>query len=122
MGMPASASSTCKPSTLAKLALRLRSLTMDQEPEPGSKAAPFAAVLLEYIVTPPEARTRNWLATVVEIAVLVESAQINAPSWTAWAFWPAAKLKLPLAELLKPPGTVDAMPLAVLDLPPPMAL
>ena len=52
------------------------------------------------MVMPPVARTRNWLAAVDEITSPAVSAHTNAPSCSARACCPAAKLKLPLAVLL----------------------
>jgi hypothetical protein len=49
----------------------------------------------------------------------VESAQTKAPSWLAWAEFPAAKLLAPCAELNIPPGTVENDPLALFASPPP---
>src|SRR5258706_12151549 len=117
--MAPNASSTLRSSTLRKLAFRLRSLKIDQAPLPAGRLAPIVPAALVVNETPPEARTRNWLAAAAVSTAPVLSAQTNAPSCVACAFRPAAKLYWPLAELLNPPGMVAAMPLAVLDLPPP---
>src|SRR5438046_2606759 len=72
--------------------------------------------------TPPAARAENWLFAVEGKSKALESAHTRLPWWLALAWRPAARLKLPFAVLLLPPGTVEASPLAWLSVPPPTAL
>jgi hypothetical protein len=48
----------------------------------------------------------NWLSAVEAMSASVLSPQTKAPEWFDLARVPAAKLKLPAAVVLKPPGTV----------------
>src|SRR5215470_12075052 len=116
-----------RPSTAAKSALALRSLSEDQEPPPLARLTPAVGLpLLSTAVTkrtPPVARAANSLAAAELNGLLVveSSANRKVPAWAAWttAFVPAAKLLAPAAVLLVPPPTVAPPPLAVLPRPPP---
>src|SRR5215203_5037812 len=118
--MAASRWSTSLESIARKFASRLRSLSVDHAPEPGARLTPAvgAPVPASTALTkraPPTARAENWLLAVEGKSSAVESAHTNAPWWVALACLPAARLKLPPALLLLPPGTVDASPLAWLS-------
>jgi hypothetical protein len=90
--------------------LASRSLSVDQPPLPGASCTPAvelpAPSTAETMRVPPTARTVNWLAA-VEVNTGLESLSTNAPSCVAWDPLPAAKLNLPAAVLLSPPGTEE---------------
>jgi hypothetical protein len=67
---------------------------------------------------PPEARMLKVLAAGEVASRVVPSPHTNEPSLVAFACVPAAKLPIPPAVFLKPPGTAESRPLAVFWRPP----
>src|SRR5256885_1725266 len=66
----------------------------------------------------PVARIGNCLLAVEEKSGPRESAHTKEPACRALAWEPAAKEKLPRAQLRMPPGTVAPQPALVLRIPP----
>src|SRR5258706_15412547 len=99
--MLASFTSNARASTVAKLALAFTSLSEAHAPPPAASETPAVGVPVLLIAetnrAPPVARAVNSLDAVEEMTKLLLSAHTNAPSLTACARRPAAKLVVPVA-------------------------
>src|SRR5690348_12999489 len=111
---------TSSPEIVWKLALRLRSDHAYQALSPGGRLTPAVKEALVTNPTPPCASAPNTFGRMVCTPTPEPSPHTNEPSWTAWAFLPAAKLKSLETVLKPPPGITEKLLVIEFSLPPPI--